>query len=144
MRPFFKLLDTENEETRQAIRSPLAQFNDQHIPNSRSTPILIPLEEGEKGIVGGLLGYTVDEWLYVEALVVPDCLRGKGWGRRLLGSAEDEALIRGCHSSWLGTFEFQARAFYERMGYECFASLPKHPGEHTLFFMKKALRPSSV
>jgi GNAT superfamily N-acetyltransferase len=41
----------------------------------------------------------------------------------LILKAEQEALSRGCHSAWLDTFEFQARGFYERMGYECFGAL---------------------
>lgn len=39
----------------------------------------------------------------------------------------------------LDTFEFQAHAFYERMGYVCFGDLPNYPTWFSRFFMKKAL-----
>jgi hypothetical protein len=41
--------------------------------------------------------------------------------------AEEEAAARGCHGAWLDTFEFQARGFYERLGYTCFAELGDYP-----------------
>jgi hypothetical protein len=53
--------------------------------------------------------------------------------------AEREARSRGCHGAWLDTFEFQARGFYERQGYTCFAQLPDYPPGFSRFFMKKAL-----
>jgi hypothetical protein len=49
-------------------------------------------------------------------------------------------LKRGCHSAWLDTFEFQARGFYERLGYSCFAELRDYPPGFARYFMKKALR----
>jgi hypothetical protein len=45
-----------------------------------------------------------------------------------MSRAESEALARGCHSAWLDTFEFQARVFFERLGYECFGTLDHYPG----------------
>jgi len=37
------------------------------------------------------------------------------------------------------TFDFQARGFYERLGYEAFAELQDFPRGHSRFFMKKTL-----
>jgi ribosomal protein S18 acetylase RimI-like enzyme len=53
--------------------------------------------------------------------------------------AEREAIVRGCRGAWLDTFEFQARRFYERIGYECFGELPNYPRDFSRFFMKKTL-----
>jgi ribosomal protein S18 acetylase RimI-like enzyme len=39
-------------------------------------------------------------------------------GRRLLRKAEEEAVTRGCLDVYLDTFDFQARGFYEKEGYE--------------------------
>jgi hypothetical protein len=54
-------------------------------------------------------------------------------------SAEAEARASGCKYAWLDTFEFQARAFYECLGYECFGVLNDHPIGHTHYFMYKLL-----
>lgn len=53
--------------------------------------------------------------------------------------AEREAVQRGCHGAWLDTFEFQARGFYEQLGYVCFGELPNYPLGFARFFMKKML-----
>jgi hypothetical protein len=37
------------------------------------------------------------------------------------------------------TFEFQARGFYERLGYKCFGELPNYPHGYSRFFMRKML-----
>ncbi len=83
------------------------------------------------------------DWLFVELLFVPDALRGRGVGSDLMTRAETEALTRGCHSAWLDTFEFQARGFYERLGYTCFGELPNYPAGAARYFMKKALLTTS-
>jgi len=70
---------------------------------------------------------------------VPETQRRAGVGSRLMSMAEAEALSRGCSGSWLDTFEFQAKGFYERIGYECFAELPSYPKGFSRFFMKKTL-----
>ena len=92
-------------------------------------------------MVGGLWGSTAYGWLYVQLLAVPDELRGLGFGRRLMAEAEEEALRRGCCSAWLDTFEFQARGFYERLGYTCFATLPEYPKGYSRYFLQKQLTP---
>ena len=56
-----------------------------------------------------------------------EALRGQGLGSRLLLAAEDLAVSRGCRGSCLGTFDFQARTFYERHGYAVFAELLGFP-----------------
>ena len=73
-----------------------------------------------------------------------EALRGHGLGSRLLLAAEDLAVSRGCRGSWLGTFDFQARDFYERHGYGVFATLPGFPPGHTHFHLWKALAPMHV
>jgi GNAT superfamily N-acetyltransferase len=139
MTPSFTLLAAGSESIAEAIRAPLAAFNARHVGDGGKTPVLIPLDDGHGRIVGGLSGSTSDEWLFIDMLVVPQEFRGQGWGRRLLECAEREAVKRGCHSCWLGTFEFQARGFYERLGYACFAELGDHPQGHSMHFMRKTL-----
>jgi hypothetical protein len=53
--------------------------------------------------------------------------------------AEREALARGCKHAWLDTYEFQARGFYEKLGYRCFGELDDYPTGFSRYFMQKAL-----
>jgi hypothetical protein len=57
----------------------------------------------------------------------------------LLSRAEQYALERSCSNAWLFTFSFQARPFYERLGYQLFGTLEDYPKGHSLFFMTKRL-----
>lgn len=53
--------------------------------------------------------------------------------------AEEEAIRRGCHGSYLDTFDFQARGFNERLGYTVFGGLEDTPPGHTRYFLRKML-----
>ena len=102
-------------------------------------PIHLALKSEDGSVVGGLYGATMWTWLMIDGLWVSPALRGQGFGRRLLLAAESEAIARGCTGSWLGTFDFQARAFYEHHGYLVFAELPGFPPGHTHFHLRKDL-----
>lgn len=132
--------DVPDDSLREGIVGPLVKYNQEKTGRSDHRPLIIAIHDSEGRVVGGLWGRTVYDWLFVELLVVPDALRGRGLGSELMKRAEDEALTRGCHSAWLDTFEFQARGFYERLGYRCFGELPDYPTGFARYFMKKALK----
>ena len=134
-----KLSDEADPAVRRAIATPLNAFNDAKAGIDPWRPLVITLTDNAGAIVGGLWGSTGYTWLYVELLVVPETQRGSGIGTRLLAMAESEARERGCTSAWLDTFEFQARGFYERLGYECFGKLKEYPPGFARFFMRKNL-----
>jgi hypothetical protein len=46
---------------------------------------------------------------------------------------------RGCVGVWLDTFSFQARGFYEKLGYRVFGEVADYPPGHTRHFLKKSL-----
>ena len=53
--------------------------------------------------------------------------------------AEAYARERGCTDAFLDTFSFEARAFYEKLGYRVFGTLENHPTGHQHYFMTKRL-----
>jgi GNAT superfamily N-acetyltransferase len=134
-----RLSDVADEEVRRAIAAPLVRFNESQAGPSGNRPLVIELRDAEGVVVGGLWGATAYGWLFTQLLVVPEQSRGLGLGRQLLSLAEAEATKRGCHAAWLDTFEFQAKAFYEQMGYDCFATLPDYPKGSSRYFMRKDL-----
>jgi ribosomal protein S18 acetylase RimI-like enzyme len=79
-------------------------------------------------------------WLFVDALWVHPDLRGQGAGRALMAHAERRAGAAGCHSAWLDTF--QARGFYEAIGYRVFGTLEDFPAGQTRSFLRKRLSDS--
>ncbi|HEY7297377.1 MAG TPA: GNAT family N-acetyltransferase [Xanthobacteraceae bacterium] len=95
---------------------------------------------GERGdVLGGVLGQLWGGWLHVTHLWVADAARGAGHGTRLMRNAEAYALSRGAVGAAVETHSFQARPFYERLGYEVFGKLDGYPPGHAKFFLRKAL-----
>lgn len=133
------ITDVADEELRKAIVTPLIAYNISQAGSSENRPVVILLKDEANEVIGGLWGHTGYEWLFTQLLVVPASLRGQGVGSEMMQLAEQEAIRRGCHGAWLDTFEFQARGFYERIGYECFGDLPNYPKGFSRFFMKKML-----
>lgn len=91
-------------------------------------------------VVGGALGRTGWAWLYVARLWVAEELRRSGIGSRLMTTIESEARARGCVGAWLDTFSFQARPFYESLGYQQFGELSDFPPGHSRHFMAKSFK----
>ena len=131
--------DTTDEQTRQAILRPLVAYNETETGRHDHRPIVVTIHNDADDIIGGLAGRTAYDWLFVELAFVPESLRGQGIGTDLMRRAEEEATAQGCHSAWLDTFEFQARGFYERLGYTCFGELGDYPVGSSRYFMSKVL-----
>lgn len=72
---------------------------------------------------GGFLVEVYYESAFLKWAWVDKTVRRKALGRALMQQAEDEARRRGCTNLWLDTFSFQARPFYEKLGYSVFGTL---------------------
>jgi GNAT superfamily N-acetyltransferase len=134
-----ELSETADDILRNAIARPLIAYNRQQTGIADQRPLALVIRNDDGEVTGGLWGRTGYGWLFVELLVVPESLRGQGIGAELLRRAEAEAVSRGCRSAWLDTFEFQARGFYERLGYRCFGELANYPVGFARYFMTRDL-----
>lgn len=131
--------DAPEPADRDAIVDGLNQYNRDETGGADALPLAV-LIKGESGATsGGLLGRTWLGWLYVELLYVPEGLRGRGVGRDLMLRAEAAARARGCIGIWLNTFSFQARGFYERLGFTLIGQIDDYPVGHQRFFLQKRL-----
>ena len=76
--------------------------------------------------------------LFIEWLWIDDAARG-GTGRDVMALAESHAVIQGCTKAHLDTFNFQARGFYEKLGYTVFGTLEYPNGGVERYYMRKNL-----
>lgn len=135
------LTDANDPALRGAIVGPLVEYNSRQTGVEDFRPLALMLSDTGEQTIGGLWGRTAYGWLFVELLFVPEPLRGQGVGRELMRRAEAEAITRGCHAAWLDTFQFQARGFYEKLGYICFGELSDYPPGFSRYFLRKTLTP---
>lgn len=77
--------------------------------------------------------------LYVDCLWVKEEHRKAGLGSKLLKEIEKVAKEEECHLIHLDTFDFQAKDFYLKHGYEIFGVLDECPQEHKRYYLKKRL-----
>ena len=120
-------------DIRRVLGEAIDAFNARTVPQDARRFALL-LYEGER-LAAGLHGVLAWQWLYVTTLWVDDAWRGRGVGRALLTRAEAHAAAAGCHSAWLDTF--QARGFYEKLGYSVFGEIPDHPVGGARYFLRK-------
>ena len=122
------------------VQAGLRAFNVARIGEPEEEPVQLFLRDESDRVVGGLLGHIKWRWLYVAKLWIDDAHRGAGYGRSLLIAAESFAQSRGCIGAYLDTFEYQARRFYEKLGYELFGTLEGYPPGYRQYHLAKRFR----
>ena len=117
----------------------ISEFNKRQAGDDNSQNLCFVLKALDEEIVGGVIGATYWDWLYINLMWIQEDLRGRGYGHRLLTIAEDEARQRGAKNAYLDTFSFQAPEFYKDHGYQVFGELQDFPTGHQRYFLTKEL-----
>jgi len=132
-----ELLQSDAET--QFIRQKLNEYNFERVaPDRHETLNLIARQQGR--VIGGLVGDTYWNWLYISLFWVEENQRGNGLGSRVLARAEQIAIQRGCRNSHLETHDFQSLEFYQKRGYVIFGQLDDLPEGHTKYYLRKSLK----
>lgn len=91
-------------------------------------------------IIAGIMGcFYLNECLYIRILFINENKRKQGLGSILLKTIEQEAKSMNIRLIHLDTFDFQAKDFYIKHGYEVFGVLDDSPKGHKRYYMKKVL-----
>jgi GNAT superfamily N-acetyltransferase len=106
-----------DERQRQYILDQLVMYNVSTTGFAPYSPVTFLDKTASGEVLGGLLGMIWGGWIHVQILWVAESLRRSGRGRQLLMAAEAFAREKGCVGSYLDTHGFQARPFYEKLGY---------------------------
>jgi GNAT superfamily N-acetyltransferase len=141
MNPKLELSETDQPDVRKLLYAGLAAHNRKSVDAPQLRPLWVLLRAEDRGpVIGGLMGATAWSHLRIEALFVPELMRGTGAGKGIVEMAEHEAIRRGCIGAWLDTYSFQARGFYEKLGYTVLGEIADYPPGHTRYFMKKSFK----
>ena len=91
-------------------------------------------------VVGGIRANAFWGYLNIELLWLDESARGHGLGRCLMRSAEQFACRHGFRRARVETTSFQARPFYEKLGYRVYGELKDLPVGHVSYFLAKDLQ----
>lgn len=117
----------------------ITDFNTEKAGDDHGKNLCFVLKNTQDEILGGVIGMTYWNWLYINLMWIREDLRGHGYGYQLLSSAEEEARKRCSKYAYLDTFSFQAPEFYKKYGYQEFGKLEDFPPGHTRYFLMKSL-----
>lgn len=138
-----------NEQRADWLTNQLVAFNLAHstaLPGEavEPSPLHVYALDRVGAVLGGIVGRTnaIPAWLEISVIWVDERLRHQGLGRRLMAQAEQEASRRGCRCARLATSNFQAPAFYQKLGYTLYGTLEHCPPGETVFYFWKQLGPA--
>ncbi len=147
--PRFTLLDTVDDELKNAVIAELRHYNRSRnaawfealaLPGNAARPLNVLALDATGQPLGGLLGETQLAWLKIQYVSIRADARRCGLGTRLMALAEQEAAIRGCMYAFLDTMSYQAPDFYQKRGYRIVGQLDDWDSHgHAKFFLVKTL-----
>ncbi|XMB86756.1 GNAT family N-acetyltransferase [Mycoplasmatota bacterium WC44] len=123
-----KVLEQKTKESQDNIK----------IPKILDEITIVALDNGE--FAGGLVGKLNENSLHIDLLVVPLKFRGKKIAYHMMCLAENEARKRGIPTMDLSTGEFQAKEFYEKLGYKVVYTRQNYPSRLENYKMIKEIQ----
>lgn len=121
------------------LKTALREFNRRQVGYRDDTEFAVWLRDETGQLRGGILCFTLWQWLTLDWVWVDEAARGQGFGRQLLLAAEAEGRRRGCLHAFVETLSFQAPQFYQKHGYQIIGELTDFPAGHSRFFLRKTL-----
>lgn len=129
------------EEDKGYFNDKIVYYNFSQVPliQGKYIDVSRKIVDKDGNIIAGLLGAMYWRCMYIDILWVDENYRKKRLGSRLLNEVEKFAKENECHLVHLDTFDFQAKDFYLKHGYEIFGVLDDCPIDHKRYFLKKLL-----
>lgn len=88
-------------------------------------------------LIGGAIGFVEYNWYFLDLFYIDEEYRGRDIGTNLIKQIEEFAKKENLTGVRMETWDFQARGFYERNGYEVFAEIKDCPPGTTNYYLKK-------
>ena len=134
-------IENPGDEAYATLNQRLLAFNRDQRPQVgwRTDDVFTVVLSDEDGKVrGGGRGVVRMGAVELRGLWMDEAIRHQGWGEKIVRAVEGEGRKRGARAILLDTYEFQARAFYEKLGYTCFATFDFPDGVRR-YYMTRAL-----
>lgn len=139
----FNIVDCIDNDA-EYICDKLVEYNLSQVPKTQQLDFVYInkkiVDENNKIIAGCLAKMYCWKVIYIDILWVDEKYRKCGLGKRLLTEIEKIAKEEDCSLVHLDTFDFQAKDFYIKYGYEIFGVLEDCPENHCRYYLKKKLK----
>ena len=120
----------------------LSEFNKSCVPATQTPEVIhlnFTIKNGDEVIAGLCADVSIWKILYLSVFFVEENDRHQGLGAILLNKVEEKAKQLCATLSHLDTFDWQAKDFYIKHGYEVFGVLDDCPKGQKRYYMKKVL-----
>lgn len=119
-------------------------FNRQTVPGlpevSQDLKFAVFARDEQGDLIGGIRANAFWGYLCIELLWLSEEARGNGIGKQLVERAEAFAIEHGFRHARVETTSFQAKPFYEKLGYQVYGVLEDFPEGHKAFYLRKDLQ----
>ncbi|WP_312553272.1 GNAT family N-acetyltransferase [Empedobacter brevis] len=139
-----ELTSTPKKEDLKAISEGIKSYNQNYLPDNvvfeNDIRFAVFAKDKKGKVIGGIRACAFWNYCIIELLWLSEETRGLGIGRKLMKAAEEFALDKGFRYMRTETLSFQARPFYEKLGYRVYGELPDYPKGHTTYCLVKELK----
>ena len=131
------------KEDLKTLSEGISSYNQDYLPDEvgfeKDTKFAVIAKDDNGKVLGGIRANAYWNYCIIELLWLSKESRGLGLGSQLIKSAENFAKEKGFGYMRTETLSFQARPFYEKLGYKLFGELPNYPKGHTTYCLVKEL-----
>ncbi|PKH87487.1 GNAT family N-acetyltransferase [Colwellia sp. Bg11-28] len=131
------------QEDLKALSVGIGSYNKDYLPDEvgyeKDTKFAVIAKDTNGKVLGGIRANAFWNYCTIELLWLSEETRGLGLGTNLMEAAENFAKDRGFGYMRTETLSFQAKPFYEKLGYKVFGELPDYPKGHTTYCLVKKL-----
>jgi GNAT superfamily N-acetyltransferase len=138
-RDFILTVEPHDPAVQQTLSDAIVAFSRAKVGRPEPIRFQVLARSRDDALVGGAAAKFHFDVLFLDDLWVEEGLRGTGLGTELMQAFEAHGRTLGAKLAWLDTMSWQARPFYEKLGYAVFGELPYSGGRHTQFFLRKML-----
>ena len=135
----FEFEEAYNDATWDYMVVGLNDFAKQQKGMPKVTTFTYTLKNDQGEVCGGAGGYVLYGCLYIDLLYIDAAHRGHGNGLKLMQEIEAFALTKDCHMLAVCTMDWEARPFYETLGFQHEFTRSGFNNNSAMHFLKKAL-----
>jgi ribosomal protein S18 acetylase RimI-like enzyme len=132
--------ETDNEQLKNHLKHAMMEFNATFFGKHTPKPFTIYINDSNHQLIAGVTGFYYHKYARIDYAWVHEAYRKQGLGKQLFARLERFLSEKHCQFIQLDTFDFQAKPFYEKLGFHCVGTISKWVGDHDCYFMRKELK----